>query len=212
MYRSSNRLVAAALALLLLGGTRASAELINWSYTWTASPDLLHANPGSGTVRFLTFGGSPASNPGDTSSLPVYVYYSSTAPAGSPDQFNKQAYTLTLGVTDADSSLEHDFTLTGYFQGTLTSAKSGLGNTYTGPTTQSFTLGTHVYSVAFQPYAAPLYPAPPGAPGPIPGVILASVTVTDSPAKVPEPSGLVLGGLTLPLLGLRWWRSRRPRS
>src|SRR5947208_3024827 len=123
MNRSSNRLVAAALALLLLSGARARAEMISWSYTWTPGVTVLKADPpGSGTIQLFAFGGPGGSNAGDPASLPAFVYYSSTA-TGSPDQFSKQVYSLTLGVTDTASSQEHDFTLTGSFQGTLSASQ-----------------------------------------------------------------------------------------
>ena len=129
------------------------------------------------------------------------------------DGVDPGTYTLTVQAKGAETpqvpnvvltdgqALTHDFTLTASFQGTLSASQAALTNTYTAPTTQTFTLGSHVYSVTFQPYAPPFYPTPPGAPGPIPGVILASVTATDAVAKVPEPSSLVLGALALPLLG-----------
>ena len=92
------------------------------------------------------------------------------------------------------------------FNGTLSGKSAILMNTFTGPQTQSVTIGNHMYTVQIGPFA------PPGPPtATISGSIsaLAKVTVSD----VPEPSTLVLSGLCLGVFGAGWWWRRfRGRS
>src|SRR5436305_3354625 len=95
------------LALLLLAGSGARADLVNpaWSYQWTASPGVIHADaPGSGTVTLTTFpgsGGGPAGQP--QAAVAAYVTYSSTAQGAAPDRFTNKPFSLALTLTDSGS-------------------------------------------------------------------------------------------------------------
>jgi len=113
-------------------------------------------------------------------------------------------YHLTLHLTDNPSQQSGELTWTGALNGSFSSIKSQLTNTFSEPLTQSVTLGSHLYSVTIHPttmFARTLRhgregrPSPPtswwrvggvqGNGGPVHG---GGPTV----ASVPEPSTFVL--------------------
>src|SRR5262249_2048655 len=130
--------------------------------------------------------------------------------------FTNAAYNVTVELTDVDTNLHGQLTFDGAFNGTLTGTSSKITNTFTGPQTQSVTLGLHQYTVTIGPYL------PPGAPNStLPGGIGASVTVqtlADSTGNPdggpvthpsPEPSSMLLAGLGCSALLLVRFRRKR---
>jgi hypothetical protein len=209
MPRSSARLAAVSLACLLLSAGLARADLISWSFSWAPGTQTLHADaPGSGTVALSSFGGTLDSHPGELVGVAAaYATYSSTAPDAAPDHFTHAPFSLTLGLTDNASHQSGSLTFTGAFDGDLSATSgAGLGVTPNGTAGGTLTLGSHLYTVSLGPYVAPPYPATS-----FPGVLVADVRPSNvQPA--PGPSGLVLGGLALPLLGLAARRQPPPRA
>src|SRR5262249_20146472 len=72
---------------------------------------------------------------------------------------------------------------TGALDGTMTAGGAAITNTFTGATTQSLTLGGHLFTVAIGPYKAP--GAPDGTPD---GTIQAHVAVSDAGPAPPPPA------------------------
>jgi hypothetical protein len=190
-------------ACTLLAGGSARADLIHWSYNWSASPADLHADaPGTGYITLTDE--TPQSVVGDSDIVATNLEVHSTATVANPDVFTARPYTLTLALTDQASSQTGTLTFTGQLTGTATAGSSLIGNAFTGMTTQKLTLGNNLYTVAINSYT------PPGPPGTVnTGSIGAHaiVTVEQVIHTLPEPSSLVLvclGGVVLLLQGRRW--------
>jgi hypothetical protein len=116
----------------------------------------------------------------------------SSADDDHPDRFTAQSYQLKLTLTDLASHAAGSLTFAGVFDGTISKLTSDISNTFTGPTTQTLTLGGNTYTVTIGAYTPP---APPNADNL--GAIGAHAEVSVRPAQSPEPSTLVLAGLAL---------------
>jgi hypothetical protein len=199
-------------ALLLAGSAR--ADLIHWSYNWSASPTNIHADaPGTGYITLTDE--KPLQVAGDSDIVATNLQVHSTATSASPDVFTNKPYTLTLNLTDQASNQSSSLVFTGTLFGTATADSSDIGNTFTGMTTQKVVLGNNLYTVTINNYA------PPGPPGSINSGSIgahAVVTVQQVIHTLPEPSSLVLCGLggvvLLVYLGRAYWVSpqRQRRS
>lgn len=198
-------LARAALVLLCLSGSPLRADLIRWTYSWSNTPTVIHADaPGNGSIQ-LTGTVPPQTVVGDSSIVATNLTTSSKAPATSPDHFTDKAYSLNLTIQDTDSKAAHTFTFNGRLNGSLTDSTSNIANTFVGPTTLQWTLGNHLYTVSIGPYV------PPGAPGTSnSGSISARALVTVQ--TLPEPSSLLLSALGCGLVSLRCWRRRGKRG
>jgi hypothetical protein len=173
--------------ILLLGATNARAELIQWTYNWSRSPAQVHADsPGTGYISLTDEGNKSAA--GNSNLVATNLQAHSTATSTNPDVFTNKAYTLTLSLKDQDSGQSGTLSFSGEFNGTLTANSSNITNTFTGATTQTLTLGNHLYTVTIGPYAAP---GPTGAVNS--GSIAARAEVTVSTIfQTPEPTSCVL--------------------
>lgn len=188
-----------ALALVLLGASNAHAGLISWGYDWSASPSFVTAGTGKITLSNESFHTAVGNSDIVATNLKVI----STADPLSPDVFTAVDgnYSLTLKITDIDSSQFGFLTFTGQLQGKFSSLNANVTNTLFPLTTQSITLGTNLYTVSMTYYT------PPGPPeqGNL-GSIGAYVQVQE---QVPEPSTLALAGVGLAVGVLAGWRRRR---
>jgi hypothetical protein len=200
MARASAPVWGAAFVLLLVG-SQARADFINWTYSWTRSPNVVTAD-GSGTGKiFLTPVSGSALGTSDIGAVTIST--SSSASAGNPDTFTAKGYGLTVNLTDVASHATGSLTFTGNLNGTLSANSSNLTTTFNSPLVQTIVLGNNSYTVSLN--------VPPG-PSSTLGGIGAHVVV--GPTKVnntPEPSSLILAGLGTPLLLRAAWRRRQRR-
>ncbi len=186
----------------LLGGSARADQVVPWSYSWDATPSVLTADPpGTGTITLTPNPGTSMQNTDDV--LAALVSAASAAPAGRPDHFTAQKFTLSLNLEDLASQATHTFAFTQQLDGTLSS--------YTvkalTPLTQSFTLGKSLYTVALDPLP-PLTPSPAGQT--CGNGVHAEVSVEPPAAHNPEPTTLVLAALGMAGGGLFLRRMRRP--
>lgn len=194
----------AALALLLVAGTGARADFIEWSYNWDRNPVSVLSDSGNGSVAFTN---EPLKNAtGSSDTVATNLKANSLANANAPDRLNNTgAYSLTLTLTDKVSGQTGSLTFSGKLGGTFSKDSANVTNQFTGALSQSLFLGANNYTVTVGPYSPP---GPPSASNF--GSIAAHVDVsTISIQKVPEPSTLLLAVLGLSGAGAASWRKRR---
>jgi hypothetical protein len=213
-------LLAGSLLVLLATAAVAHAGPVSWSFSWMTDPSNLTAGTGG-----VTFTNDPTDSRTDAADLiATHIRTFSAATADAPDHIDHAKYALTLTLTDDASAKTGSLTFTGALNGTMTAGGAAITNTFTGATTQSLTLGDHLFTVAIGPYKAP--GAPDGTPD---GTIQAHVAVSDAgpappppaprphvrpptvppPISTPEPSTLLAAVLGCVLLGgARPWRRR----
>jgi hypothetical protein len=209
MTRLSKALLLAAFAALAFGPGRAHASFVSWSYNWTPSALALPADvPGSGGLSLTN---EPTKNADGTSDVVVTnIRGFSSASRSTPDKFTHAAYNFTLVLTDLASGKAAHMTFSGFFSGTMSATSANIGNTFTGVTTETVSLGGHTYTVTMGNYSPP---GPPTASNP--GSISAHVGVDEVKGppivtgNAPEPSTLLLACFGLSGLGLTGWRRWR---
>jgi hypothetical protein len=194
---------AAALAVVLLWGTTARANLINWGYQTAVFPGSVSA----GSTSHVTLSPESFHNAaGDTNIVAASLQTFSGAPHSNPDVFTSSQgkYTIKITLTDTDSSTSGFLLFKGQLQGNLSVSSANVTNTFFAPTSLSIGLGNNLYTVTMGSYS------PPGPPtdGNL-GSIGASVTVRPLKQLVPEPTSLALAGLGFGLAGLTGWKRRR---
>ena len=195
MHRPLLVVVGTALTWLGLAGAGARAEMISWGYSWTPSFATLSADsPGTGKIVLKPEPGATAAGSSDIVATNLQTV--SSADDNYPDHFTDKSYQLKLTLTDLASHAAGSLTFAGVFNGTISKLTSNLSNTFTGPTTQTLTLGHNIYTVTIDAYTPP---APPNADNL--GAIGAHAQVSVRPAQSPEPSTLVLAGLALAAAG-----------
>jgi hypothetical protein len=204
MRLSLSWLGGAALALGLFTAAGARADLIPYTYQWTAGQ--LAVGAGTGGVSFTS--GSPQSVVGPTGGPATDLRTFSAASYTHPDTFLNVPYSLTVHITD--SGIPGALTFTGVLNGTLSMQSANILNTFTSPVTQSTTINGDTYTVTIGPYSAPGIPSDPDA-----GNIGAHIDVkgpkNSGPGGNPEPSTAVLSCLGAGVLGLVSWRRWRRR-
>jgi hypothetical protein len=198
MMRLPTRLGGAVLAVLVFMPNAARADLIHWTYDWSASPRTINANsPGTGTITLTNEAHNSAT--GDSDIVATNLRVHSNATSANPDIFSKKSYSLTLVLTDTASGASGTLVFTGQLSGTATVGSANITNTFTGIGVQSMVLGDNQYTVAIGPFT------PPGPPNAInSGSIGAHAKVVIH--HLPEPGAIVLGSIGISLLGLTWLR------
>jgi hypothetical protein len=198
-------LAVAGAALTWLGfAIGARAEMIPWGYSWTPSIAAVAADsPGTGKIVLKPEPGATAVGSSDIVATNLQTV--SGADDDHPDHVTDKGYQLKLTLTDLASHAAGSLTFAGAFNGTFSKLTSDISNTFTGPTTQTLTLGRNLYTVTIDAYTPP---APPNADNV--GAIGAHAQVSVRPAQSPEPSTLVLAGLAAAVVGMLLARSVLP--
>src|SRR5262245_9260590 len=154
MRHPHRRLYAAAIALCLLAGAQARADFVSWAYNWTPSAtQILADNPTTGSIALSNEPGGSAV--GNTYVVATNIKTASTADPSNMATFTNKSYGLALTILDDASGRSGTMTFSGVFSGTLSSKSAIIMNNFTGPQTQSVTLGSHVYTVQIGPFAPP---------------------------------------------------------
>jgi hypothetical protein len=210
------RLLATTALLWLSVVAVARAGFQDWSYTWQRDPFSVAANAGAkaGGASLLLPTLPPGGGAGASPIAPMVVLAGTKAEGthDSPaDLFQNAQYTVTLTVTDNQSSASHSFEFHGLLNGSMTTNLVHLTSSFVGGDQQSFTISGRLYTVTlnFVDHDAPA--------SSFSGEVTASVEVGGQPppAAMPEPASLMLAGFALPGIGLAAWRQwtrRRERS
>jgi hypothetical protein len=199
-----------AVTLLLLAGTSARADLLQWGYNWEPNSAKIAANGGSGYLSLTDTPSKSAS--GNSNTIITNLRAFSTATSASPDVFTHANYSFTLQLQDLASQQTGSVTFSGFFKGTLTGNSANIQIMPTTPTTETLTLGGNTYTVTLGTYSPP---GPPGAANA--GSLNAVISATAGSgggiiSSAPEPSTLILASLAVPCLGLPGWRKRRNQT
>ncbi|MCC6420430.1 MAG: hypothetical protein IT429_19510 [Gemmataceae bacterium] len=182
-------------ALLLLAPAPVLAEPL-WLYSWSGSSTFVASDDGvSGNVSLIPVAAGPFSGSVDDA-LAVQLQT-----AGLPDAvFTNQPYTLKMQLTDMTSATSQDLTFAGTLSGTLNNLTTAFANQ-----TATAAFGGNHYTVTVGGFV------PPPEPGKLGSVVADVIATGNSPpvSNVPEPTGLVLAGLGLSVLGAQRWMMRR---
>lgn len=200
-------------AVLLVLGTPMSirAEIVNWSYTWTAIPDVVTADAGDGKLYFNKATGGQLSgtievdtDDSETKIVAANLTATTTAPTTSPDYFTNRPFKLSLVVTDDFSGeVSNPLVFRGRIDGKLTArGKSTLTATIrSADLEKAVRLGDHFYTITM---ISTVDVSPPTGGGV--GAIGAKATVQIQ--KVPEPGAILLALLGV---GMFWFTLARRR-
>jgi hypothetical protein len=194
---------ALALLLLLSSASGARAELISWSYDWSASP-VSGVTAGSGKITLSNEPSHVAVDNSQVVATNLKVFSEADPLKGQYDVFgvNDGKYTLTLNLKDIQSGHTGQLIFTGQLQGKFSSLNANVTNTYFAPQSQTIDLGNTHFTVTMNAYT------PPGPPsqGNL-GSMGAYVEVRHI-RETPEPTTLALAGFGAAALGLAAWRRR----
>jgi len=131
MKRSSVALFTGAVAMLLLAGSSARADFIQWRYNWT--PSTLKVVSDTSPTAFVSLTNEPLNLPGgkqvsgDSDIQMTNVKVSSDAPRGAPDQFTASLPVLfNLHLTDVASGAAIDLKFSIKFAGDVSALSSHL--------------------------------------------------------------------------------------
>src|SRR6476619_6780639 len=142
MKYPAKRWFAVAVAVCLLAGAQARAELVPWSYNWTPSAtEILADDPTTGKIILTNEPGGSAV--GNTFVVATNIKTASSVDPSTPATFTNKSYGLALTIADEASGKTGTMTFSGVFNGTLSNKSAIIMNNFTGPQSQSMTLGNH---------------------------------------------------------------------
>jgi hypothetical protein len=196
MRHTLNAFCPAVCAAFFFAGSQARAEIIHWTYSWTASPNVLPADGnGTGGVAFTNMHPQRATNSGPF--IETYMMSFSSADPRHPDHIWNRRVRFTLHVTDDQTRASGQLTFTGLVSGWFTADNVHLNLSFLGPLKQRLHLGHHFYDVTVPPMVQDntFFPV----------AVYAKMVAMHNP----EPSTLVLGALGLCGAGFAAWRKRR---
>lgn len=191
-------------ALLSLGASAARADPIPWYYSWSRTPDVIHADNSTASYVALSPGSQAEQTPTSSTIQAANVFHYGDGPNGPPAGFSggpSDQFTLTLKIYDPSVPNPGSVTFTGEILGYLTPTNSHIQTFYTGVTTKSLTLGKHLYTISLSTYA-------PSGEDCATGQVTAIATVTVQ--TLPEPASVVLAGMALP--AAFYWLRRRGKQ
>lgn len=210
-----------ALALALLGpAARAEmmdpepppgpSDLVEWEYKWTHTIDgsviLADGELNAGVTVSQEAGSAVGSTDYVASNLKTF----SQATINNPSKLvTNGAYTLTLTITDKASGDSKSIDFTGKLGGRFGAGFAKVTNKFDDlePKKLVFDKSGNTYLIWLDQYVGP------GNQTSLNTGSLGGFIQTIAPGdvqKVPEPTGLLLGGFGLSMAGLGWWRKRRP--
>lgn len=180
-------------AAVLVSAQQARADQISWSYDFSLSSTVVHSNADPDERGRIVLRTTKGVVTGDSTITAATLDAFSHAAPGDKAHFIDAEFTLIMHFTDLKSGLSAAVTFIGALEGTISSHSSSIHNDWIGPTEYIIDLGHHLYDIKVGAFA------PPGIPGTRSyGSIDVNVKVRDNP----EPTGLLLAGFGLPLLGL----------
>lgn len=190
---------ALALVCLFVCTSDSRADLIAWSYDWTATPPSLTAGTGK-----ITMSNEVAKfAKGDSQVVATNLKEFSTADPGTPDMFGPMdgVYSLKLTLKDIASGKSDTLTFGGQLQGKFSAFNSAVTNKFTDPIEQTIQIGNTIFKVTMNSYTPP---------GPPEQGNLGSIGAFVQVSNVPEPGSMILAGFGL-VAGAMAWKRRRPR-
>jgi hypothetical protein len=187
--------LAGLLALALAGPARAD---FLWTYSTTPLTPTVSATTGSGTINLT--GETTALAIGSTPIVIAALTASSTADPTTPDKFVNAPWQVSLSITDGGHT--GSLTLSGVFNGTLSSGGVNLSRSFTGPPSQNVVVNGHSYTVTAGGFVPPTL-----ADGVDTGGLGLAVDVKAT--VTPEPSSLLLCGLGAAGCAFAGWRRRK---
>ncbi len=193
-----------AAVLILAAAGAAHADPVQWSYSWSRTPDRIDAD-GTTTSYLQLSDASKAVTPGTAAPIVASnVFTYGNGPNGPPAVFSAPANPIpnfvTLTLYDQASGDSGAVSFDGEIFGYFTPANDHVQTFYTGTLTKSILLGKHLYTVTMDDFAPDTADCASGHVTAIAAVIVQSL---------PEPSAAVLAALGLPAFGLFWVRRRR---
>lgn len=221
-------ILTAALAVALLGPALARAEpmppepppgpsdLVEWEYKWTHTIDGSVILADDALNAGVTVSQEAGSAIGSTDYVASNLKTFSQATINNPSKLTVNgAYTLTLTITDKASGDSQSIDFTGKLGGRFGAGFATVTNKFDDlePKKLVFDKSGNTYLIWLDRYVGP------GNQTSLNTGSLGGFIQTIAPGdvqKVPEPTGLLLGGFGLSMAGLGWWRKRRstqaPRS
>ena len=202
------RLSIALVALALLVPGLARADMVDFSYTVSTSPQIISGSGGAQADAFYTPMGTNSAVLGSATG-PGFggVYWQFSTPSGTPPGYVDATADVRLTLTDLASGRSGQLDFLTHLRG----AAGGPGVFNSQPVAsfstdiQSVQLGGHLYHIT------PFGPVEP-ANGPFIPAVAFTVSVT-SAVNAPEPSSLALGAVAgLGLAVRRWRRGRAARG
>ena len=178
---------AALLALTAAGVVH--ADPVQWSYSWSRTPDQIDAD-GTTTSYLQLSDASKAVTPGTIAPIVASnVFTYGNGPSGPPAVFSAPANPIpnfvTLTIYDQASGDSGGVSFDGEIFGYFTPANDHVQTFYTGTLTKSILVGKHLYTVEMDDFAPDTADCATGHVTAIATVIVQSL---------PEPSAAVLGG------------------
>jgi hypothetical protein len=196
-----------ALGVFLAFSPACKADLLPWSYRWTASPSDVYSDNSASHVH-LTDEPWSATLTGPSTIVATQLETHSTTSPLAPDTFTDRAFTLKLDLKDGTGK-QGALDFNGVINGTLSSGNSSVVASFPGELTQEIVVGLTRFTVTIEQSEAVGVPGSQNS-----ASITAQATITAEAIiqELPEPGSLALAAFGLGGLCLAAWRRRRTAS